>query len=210
MLDDNRFAFGHDQHSVFDAMTSSRGLETLERFVHRLIAKTKCSVMHRHHGPRAEFCERADRFLGVHVNFPSRRRVISPDRQERDINLVVFADLAKPRKKRAVAAVKKRPSLNLDSESAKPAMEVGQETRAPVITRRERDLDRTKFDCLPIVEFMDDVEPEIVHEIPHPDRNDNWLVRCHPPQGASIEMVKMRMRDELPSAILTRADQSEG
>ena len=43
---------------------------------------------------------------------------------------------------------------------------------------------------------MDDVEPEIVHEIPHPDRNDNWLVRCHPPQGASIEMVKMRMRDE--------------
>src|SRR5437764_1045490 len=106
--------------------------------------------MHRDHCAGAKFGKSADRFLRVHVNFPSRRGVISADGQQRDIDVVMFADLAKTREKRAVATMEERSALNLDREPAKAAMEVGQKTRAPVITRGEGNLNRTELHSLPI------------------------------------------------------------
>ena len=136
ILHNDWFAFGHDQHFVFDAMTSSSGLQSFERLIHWLIAKTKCSVMHRNHSSCAEFSEGADGFFRIHVNLSPGRSVISPDGEECDIDIVMFADLAKPREKCAVAAVKECSPFDFDSEAAKSSMEISQETRAPVITRR--------------------------------------------------------------------------
>ena len=43
---------------------------------------------------------------------------------------------------------------------------------------------------------MNDLKPEIVDQIPHPDRHDNRLVRRDATQRATIEMIEMRMGHE--------------
>ena len=43
---------------------------------------------------------------------------------------------------------------------------------------------------------MNDVESQSMDQTPDADGNDNWLVGCDRTQGASIEMIEMRVRDE--------------
>ena len=75
-------------------------------------------------------------------------------------------------------------------------MQIVQETRAPMVTGRERNSDRTELDRLPVVELVHDVETEIVHQISHADRHDDRLIRRHLPQCAPIEMIEMRVGHE--------------
>src|SRR5438477_6188363 len=101
----------------------------------RLEAKTKRSVMHRHESLRFEFDERFDRFFRIHVDLAAGRRLVRSDGQKRDVDLVMFANLAEAGKKSAVAAVKNRSPIHGNGEPAKTAVQIGQETRAPMITR---------------------------------------------------------------------------
>ena len=101
--------------STFSSMPCSRAQreQTHRRFVERFVAETKSSVMHRHQRFRTQFVEGFDRFLGIHVDFATGRRVVSADRQKRDIDIVVFADFPEAGKVSAVAAMKNVAAINL-------------------------------------------------------------------------------------------------
>src|SRR4029077_16268332 len=78
-LEDDRISFGHDENFVFNAVDTRGRAQALERFLERLVAETKRSVMHRHERFRVELVERADRFLRIHVHFARERRIVSAD-----------------------------------------------------------------------------------------------------------------------------------
>ena len=43
---------------------------------------------------------------------------------------------------------------------------------------------------------MDDVKPEIVHQVPHTDRHNDGLIGRHAPQCPTIQMIEVRMRHQ--------------
>ena len=106
-------------------------------YVKRFEAEAKCPVMHRDQSFGPEFEKGLHRFLWIHVNFAAGRRLIGANRKERDVDLVTVPDFLKPGKVSAVAAVKNRASVRRDNKSAKIAMQIGEESRAPVMTGRE-------------------------------------------------------------------------
>jgi len=87
-------------------------------------------------------------------------------------------------------------AIDGDNESTKGAMQIREKTRAPMGTRRQRNLQRTKFHGLPIVELMHDIEAKVVHQVPYANRHDNRLVCRNPPQSAPVEVIKMRVRHQ--------------
>ena len=111
--------------------------QSLRRLVERLEAEAESAVMHRDQSFGPEFEEGLDRFLWIHVNFAAGRRFVRANRKEGDVDLVTVPDFLKPGKVSAVAAVKNRASVRRDNKSAKIAMQIGEESRAPVMTRRE-------------------------------------------------------------------------
>ena len=92
--------------------------------------------------------------------------------------------------------MKNRAAFDCDDESAETAMQIRQKTRAPMITGRKRNFDRAELDRLPVIEFMHDVETEIVHQIAHADWNHDRLIGRDLPQGAPVEMIEMRVRHQ--------------
>ena len=75
-------------------------------------------------------------------------------------------------------------------------MRIVQHPRAPVMTRRERNPERPKFHALPVIQFVHDIESEIVHQIPDADGDDDRLIGRHFAQGAPIEVIEVRVGHE--------------
>jgi len=65
-----------------------------------------------------------------------------------------------------------------------------------MMARRERNLERSLFDLLPLIEFVHDLEAKVVHQIPHADRNHDRLVGRYVSQRAPVEMIEMRVGHE--------------
>src|SRR5438046_6507607 len=89
----NRFSFGHDEHFVFDSVHTRRFAQALEWFFEWLVTQTETAVVHRHKRLGFELVERAHRFFRVHVHFARKRRIVSPDWQERDLDGESFATI---------------------------------------------------------------------------------------------------------------------
>src|SRR6266699_2847517 len=67
------------------------------------------------------------------------------------------------------------------------------------MTRCQRNFERAKLDCLPVIELVHDVEPEIVYQVPYAHRYDDWLVRRNAAQRTPVEMIEMSVshQDEI-------------
>ena len=89
-----------------------------------------------------------------------------------------------------------RAPVRRDNETAKVAVQIRKEPGAPVVTRRERNLERAQLHSLPVIEFVHDAKPEIVHQISHSHGHDNRLIRGYAPQRAPVEMIKMSVSHE--------------
>ena len=92
--------------------------------------------------------------------------------------------------------MKDRAPIRCDHKPAEIAVRIREKPRAPVMTGRERNLQRPELNGLPVIEFVHDVETEVMHEVPYSDGNDNRLIRGNAPQRAPVEMVKVRMSHE--------------
>src|SRR5438270_1647093 len=160
----NRFSFGHDEHFVFDAVLLRGEAQTLERLFDRLVAEPKSSVVHRDKRSCIQFLERDDRLLGVHVHLAIERGFVRPNRQERDLDVVTFANFLESLEVSGVPAMKNRAAVCADDESAKTAMGVSEKARAPMMRRRQRDAQWTELNGLPFAELMDDVESEPMNQ----------------------------------------------
>src|SRR4029077_10437614 len=120
----------------------------------RLVAETEAAVMHRHQRLRFQLAERTHRFLRVHVRFARERRIVSADGQERDLDVVTFADFFKPLEVRSVAAVKNGSPIGSNDEAAKAAMRISEKARAPMMRRGKRHPQRPELNRLPFVQLM--------------------------------------------------------
>ncbi len=64
------------------------------------------------------------------------------------------------------------------------------------MTRRKRNLERSKFDRLPVIELVHNVEAKIMHQISHAYWHGNRLIGSHAPQCAAVQMIEVGMRHE--------------
>jgi len=92
--------------------------------------------------------------------------------------------------------MKNRAAIRRDYKATEIAMQIRKKSGSPMVTWRERNLERPEFHGLPVVEFVHDVKSEIVDQVSHARWNDNRLVRGYAPQRAPVEVIKMRMRHE--------------
>lgn len=130
------------------------------------------------------------------MHFAAGRRIVGTNGQKRDVDLVVLTNFPEAGKEGTIAAMKDCSAVHVNDKPAEATMQIGEKTRAPMITRGQGYFDRAEFYFLPIIEFVNDVESEIVHEVSHADRNDDGLIGSHATQGAAVEVIKVRVRDE--------------
>jgi len=133
------------------------------------------------------------------VNFAASRRFVRPDGKQSNFDRVAVTDFSKPRKVSAIAAVKNSAAIRRNDESTEVAMQVCQKPRAPVMTRCERNFERTQLDCLPVIKLVNDMKPEIVHQVSYPHRYNDWLVGRYAAQRAPVEVIEMSVcnQDEI-------------
>jgi hypothetical protein len=92
--------------------------------------------------------------------------------------------------------MKNRAAIRRDYKSTEITVQIRKESSSPMVTWRERNLERPEFDGLPVVEFVHDVKPEIVDQVSHARWNYDRLIRGDAPERAPVEVIKMRMSHE--------------
>jgi len=125
------------------------------------------------------------------MHIASGGRVVGADGKEGDIDRVAPAYFLEAVEVGGVATVKNRSTTCFDEEAAKPAMGIVQHPRAPMAARSKRDLDRAVPILLPIVQFMDAAKTEVMHQIADLEGDDDRLIRRHPAQRFSVEVIEM-------------------
>ena len=75
--------------------------------------------------------------------------------------------------------MKNRAAIRRDHKPTEIAMQIRKKPGSPVMTWRKRNLERPKFDGLPVVEFVHDVKPEIMNQVSHACWNHDRLVRSY-------------------------------
>src|ERR1039457_5171914 len=108
LLKEFRHALFHYANLPLDAAPFRVGLQTLHRFVYRLVRKAKRPVVHRDDPARAQVQERLYGVFRAGVHFAKRIGMISPDGKQRDLRLEALADLAEAIEVRRVTGVKNR------------------------------------------------------------------------------------------------------
>src|SRR5262249_33946964 len=198
-LQNDRFSFGHHKDLFFNPVFTCGFEQTLRWFMQRFEAEAKSSVVHRDQRPGPKLQKSPDRFFWVHVNFAASRRFIRTNGKQRNLDLVAVTDFSKAGKVRAIATVKNGAAVCRDDKSTKVAMQICQKPRTPVMTRCERNFERTQLDCLPVIEFVNDVETEIMHQVPYAHWHDDRLVGRYSAQRSAVEMIEMRVshQDEI-------------
>ena len=189
----DRLSLGHHEDLFVNAASASACEQSLRRFMQRLKTQAESPIMHRYQSLGAEFKKGLYCLFRVHVDFATARRFVGTDGKQGDVDPVAIADFLEPRKVRAVTTVKNRAAVHRYDKSAEVAMQVCKKSRAPVVTWRERNLERPKSHGLPVIKLVHNVETEIMHQISHSHRHDDWLIRSHAPQGTPVEVIKVRV-----------------
>ncbi len=127
------------------------------------------------------------------MNFTACRRFIGAYGKQRQVDAEAGANFFEAREISCVSTMKNRAAIRRDHKPTEIAVQVRKKPGSPVVTWRERNLERPEFDGLPVVEFVHDVEPEIVDQVPHSRWNHDGLVRGYAAQRAPVEVIKMRM-----------------
>src|SRR4030095_582113 len=155
--------------------------------------------MHRNQSSGAEFQKSLDRLFWIHRTLAASWRFVSTNRKQSNFDRITVTDFSKPGKVSAVATVKNGSAVRRDDKSAKVAVQVRQKPRAPMMTRCQRNSERTQFDRLPVIELVHDVKTEIMHQISHTHWHDDWLIGGYPAQRAPVEMIEMSVcnQDEI-------------
>ena len=130
------------------------------------------------------------------MNFAAGWRFISAYGKQREVDTEAVANFFEAREISCVATMKNRAAIRRDYKSTEIAVQIRKKPGSPMVTWRERNLERPEFDGLPVVEFVHDVKPEIVDQVSHARWNHDRLVRSYAPQRAPVEVIKMRMGHE--------------
>jgi hypothetical protein len=130
------------------------------------------------------------------VNFTAGGRLIGPNGKQCEVDTEAIANFFEAWEISCVATMKNRAAIRRDHKPTEIAVQIRKKPSSPVVTWRERNLERPEFDGLPVVEFVDDVEPEIVDQVSHAGWNHDRLVRGYAPQRAPVEVIKMGMGHE--------------
>src|SRR5262249_27948768 len=177
-------------------MGACRGKQSLRWFVEGLETERERPIMHWDQRLGAQLQKSSYCLFRVHVNFTAGGRVISANGKQREIDTEAVANFFEAREISCVATMKNRAAIRRNHKSTEITVQIRKEPGAPMVTGRKRNLERAEFDRLPVIEFMHNVKPEIVHQVSNAGWNHDWLVRSYAPQRAPIEVIKMRMRHQ--------------
>src|SRR5207302_9848916 len=83
--------------------------------------------------------------------------------------------------------------IRFDNETAEAAMQIGQKTGAPMMTRGQRNFQRIERHGLPVIELVHNIKAEIVNEAANTHRHDDRLIGSDSSERSAIEMIKMRV-----------------
>ena len=81
-------------------------------------------------------------------------------------------------------------------EAAEAPVLVVQHPRAPMVAGGQRDRQAAALEVAPVIEFVDTLEAEVVHQVAHAEGDDDGLVRGDGLERAAVEMVEVRVGDE--------------
>src|SRR5262245_66491384 len=137
--------------------------------------------MHRDQGLRAQFQKSLYCLFGIHVNFAARGSFVSTNGKQRKVDSEAVANFFEAGEISCVAAVKNRAAIRCDHKASEIAVQIREKAGSPMVTRRERNLEWPELDCLPVVEFVNDVKSEIVQQVSHAGWNHDRLIRSHAP-----------------------------
>src|SRR4029077_10396139 len=126
-------------------------------------------------------------------NFAAGGRFISANGKQRQVDTEAVANFFEAREISCIATMKNRATIRRDHKPTEIAVQIRKKPGAPVMTRRERNLERPEFDGLPVVEFVHDVKPKIVDQVSHSCWNHDRLIRSYATQRAPVEVIKMRV-----------------
>jgi len=198
-LKNNRFALGHDEDTLLNPMRPGAGKQSFRRLMKRFKTEAKSSVMHGNQSFGAEFEKGSHRLFRIHVNFATTWRFIGADGKQGNVDLVAFADILESRKVSAVATMKNGAAIHRDDKPAKVAMQVCEKSRAPMVTGRKRNLERSEFNRLPVIKLVHNLKAEIVHQISDANRHGDRLIGSYSAQCAPVEMIEMGVghKDEI-------------
>ena len=152
--------------------------------------------MHGDHPACLQIEEGLDRFLGVHVDLASAGRVVGADGHQSDVDLESVADFLEAIKVRGIAAMEDGAPAGLDNEAAEAAMGIVQHAGAPMMAWGEGDPDRAMLKALPVMQFMNAAEAEVVDEIAHLERDDDGLILGNVTESLAIEVIEMSVGDQ--------------
>ena len=113
-------SFSHDDDFIFDAMGTRRGHQARRRLIERFVAQSKTTVVHRYQNLRAKLLKSVHCFLRIQVNLAPRRRVVSADRQQGDIDRMPVSNFLEPGKIGAVTAMENRAAIDLIANPPNP------------------------------------------------------------------------------------------
>jgi len=65
-----------------------------------------------------------------------------------------------------------------------------------MVAGRERNFERAQPYALPFIQFVHNVESEVMDQISDASRNDNRLIGRDTPQGPPVEMIEVGVRDQ--------------
>jgi hypothetical protein len=189
-------SLSHDRDAILNAVFSGAGTQSLNRLFQWLVTEAKAPVVHRHHPSSAEILKSLNRFLGIHVHVAAGRWVVCPDGKQGDVDFVARANLSETIEVRGVSTVKDRPPGCFDDESPKSTVRVVQHPGAPMVTRRERNVQRPMLVSLPVVQLVNAPKAEVVNEVPDVKWYNDRLIGGDAAERSTIKVIKMRVGHE--------------
>lgn len=166
------------------------------RFMQWFVAEAECSKMHRNHHLGTKLAKRLESLLGVHVDVPFCRCLVSANGKQCEFNVGTFPDLLKSLKVCGVAAVEYGASGVFDEKPSESSVAVMENSSTPVTRRSKGDLQGAMFKTLPTTQLVDFIESQAVDEVADMFGYGYGLVAGYRAQGAAVQVIEVRMCDQ--------------
>lgn len=162
----------------------------------RFIAKAKGSEVHRNHRLGPELTKGLESLLGIHMNVAFSRRLIGSDGQEGDFDVRACANFPEAVEVSGVAAMEDCSAGVFEEKASESPVAVVEDACAPMACGSEGNFERAMLKALPMAQFVNPVESQIMHEIADVFGHGDGLVAGYGAQRAAIQMIEVSMGDQ--------------
>src|SRR5581483_2361007 len=146
-------AFGQHQHTILNSCPAGFLIKQLQRFLHRLVGEPESPVVHRHHPPGIQIQKGTGCICWAGVYITKLRRVVSANRQKRELRAKPHSDFTEAGEVRSIAGVIDRMFSVAQNVSSIAAVRVAKNTRSPMARWYVRNCDTTMSVAVPPIQL---------------------------------------------------------